>query len=194
MRHKGRITDWQDDRGFGFITPQSGGERVFVHVRSLMHRQRRPVGGEWVTYELSHDPKGRLRAANVALSGDKAVRAPGPAAGSGGLLFAGGFLALVAAAVLAGSLPVEVLWLYLAVSVAAFAVYAWDKASARARRWRTPESTLHLLSAAGGWPGALVAQKLLRHKTNKRSFQSVFWVTVLLNCGGLAWLLTNPVP
>lgn len=80
--------------------------------------------------------------------------------------------------------------LYLIASVIAFIVYAIDKSAAKHNRWRTKETTLHLLALVGGWPGALAAQKLLRHKTRKRSFQIVFWITVILNCCALAWALT----
>ena len=69
-------------------------------------------------------------------------------------------------------------------------MYAVDKSAARKGAWRTQESTLHLLSLAGGWPGALVAQQKLRHKSRKQSFRFVFWVTVLLNCGAFVWLFT----
>lgn len=78
--------------------------------------------------------------------------------------------------------------LYAACSIVCFGVYAWDKAAARAGRRRTPESTLLLLGLAGGWPGALLAQRWLRHKTSKASFQLRFWGTVLLNAGLFAWL------
>lgn len=74
-----------------------------------------------------------------------------------------------------------VLLAYLGLSLAAFMAYAFDKSSAIAKRWRTPEQTLHLLSLAGGWPGALLAQQLLRHKTSKPGFVGVFWITVALN-------------
>lgn len=80
------------------------------------------------------------------------------------------------------------LGLYLGASLLAFLAYAFDKSAARKRRWRIPERTLHLLSLFCGWPGAWAAQQLLRHKSSKRSFQRVFWVTVLLNCGMLAGL------
>ena len=53
-----------------------------------------------------------------------------------------------------------------------------------------PQSTLHILSLLGGWPGALLAQQTLRHKTQKKDYRFMFWVTVVLNCGGLYWLLT----
>ena len=57
------------------------------------------------------------------------------------------------------------------------------------RARRTPENTLHLVAVFGGWPGALVAQDLFRHKSSKASFQVVFWLTVVVNCGALTWIL-----
>jgi uncharacterized membrane protein YsdA (DUF1294 family) len=69
-----------------------------------------------------------------------------------------------------------------------FLVYAWDKSAARAGRWRTAESTLHLMALAGGWPGALLAQQWLRHKSVKPAFRAVFWATVVLNVAVWLWL------
>jgi uncharacterized membrane protein YsdA (DUF1294 family) len=100
------------------------------------------------------------------------------------------FVILVAAMVFAGKLPMTILGLYLGVSLISFATYAWDKSAAQNNHWRTPERTLHLLGIIGGWPGALFAQRFLRHKSKKQSFQITFWATVILNCGGLIWLLT----
>lgn len=108
------------------------------------------------------------------------------------LLLAVAFLAYMGIAVLAGWLPPAVAGLYLIASCVAFAAYALDKSAARNDRWRTPERTLHLFALLGGWPGALAAQRWLRHKSGKRSFQAVFWVTVLLNCAALAWLIASP--
>lgn len=191
MRHKGRITEWQDDRGFGFITPISGGDRVFIHIKSFTSRYRRPIGGEIVIYDLKPDPKGRPQAANVTFSGDHVLRTPAPGPGTKALIFAAVFLVFISFAAIADLLPVFVFWLYIVASVITYFSYAWDKSSARNKRWRTQEGTLHLFGLAGGWPGALVAQKTLRHKSNKQSFQIVFWVTVALNCSGLIWLLMN---
>jgi uncharacterized membrane protein YsdA (DUF1294 family) len=50
---------------------------------------------------------------------------------------------------------------------------------------------LHFVGLIGGWPGALLAQGMFRHKSKKMEFQSVFWVTVVFNCAGLAWLLAT---
>lgn len=80
---------------------------------------------------------------------------------------------------------------YLGLSLLTFIVYAMDKSAARTQGWRTAESTLHLLALAGGWPGALLAQQWLRHKSSKREFRTVFWATVWLNVLGLV-LLYSP--
>jgi uncharacterized membrane protein YsdA (DUF1294 family) len=81
---------------------------------------------------------------------------------------------------------------YLAASVVTFIAYAGDKLAAKHDKRRTPERTLHLLSVLGGWPGAWLAQRLLRHKSRKTRFQQVFWVTVILNCAGLGcWMASG---
>lgn len=82
----------------------------------------------------------------------------------------------------------DLLLLYFGASGITFLVYALDKSAARRDRWRTRESTLHLLSLIGGWPGALAAQQLLRHKSAKPSFQAVFWLTVAVNVAVVGWL------
>lgn len=101
-----------------------------------------------------------------------------------------GFLLGVAVAVWASVIPALILWLYLAASLITFAAYALDKWAAQKDHWRTPEKTLHLLALAGGWPGALIARKLLRHKTRKQPFRAIFWVTVVVHCAAFALLLT----
>ncbi|MBJ2347462.1 MULTISPECIES: DUF1294 domain-containing protein [Pseudomonas] len=72
---------------------------------------------------------------------------------------------------------------YGSVSLVAFLLYWSDKRKARADAWRTPENVLHAVELAGGWPGALLAQQVFRHKTRKVSFQVVFWFIVLLHQG-----------
>jgi uncharacterized membrane protein YsdA (DUF1294 family) len=60
-------------------------------------------------------------------------------------------------------------------SVICFGAHYRDKRRAQRRQWRTRESTLHLLELAGGWPGGLAAQILLRHKLRKPGYQILFW-------------------
>ncbi|MFT5594851.1 MAG: uncharacterized membrane protein YsdA (DUF1294 family) [Oceanicoccus sp.] len=68
-------------------------------------------------------------------------------------------------------------------SLLTYVVYAHDKTAATHGNWRVPEKTLHLLSLLFGWPGAMVAQEKLRHKTKKRGFRFVFWLTAFANMG-----------
>ena len=98
------------------------------------------------------------------------------------------FAAIYAGAVLAWDLPWLVGGAYLVTSLSCFVAYAIDKSAARNGGWRTPERTLLLLGLVGGWPGGVLAQKWLRHKTTKRSFQQMFWFTVVANVAGFLWL------
>ncbi|WP_373991868.1 DUF1294 domain-containing protein [Duganella sp. BuS-21] len=85
------------------------------------------------------------------------------------------------------------LWLaaaYGAASVACFTAYAMDKSAALQQRRRIPERSLLLLGLCCGWPGGLLAQRLLRHKTIKTSFQIAFWCSVAANLAALGWLST----
>lgn len=129
---------------------------------------------------------------NIAFVGDRPSSPPTavPGPGVGALIFASVFLACVAGAVATGKLPFVVLIAYLIGSCVAYLAYFLDKAAALKGQWRTPESTLHLFSLVGGWPGAMLAQRTLRHKTQKQSFQLAYWATVVLNCAALGWLLS----
>ena len=83
------------------------------------------------------------------------------------------------------------LWLgYAGLSIVTFLTYWQDKWAAQKGNWRTPEKTLQMLALAGGWPGAVLAQQWLRHKSSKTSFQLQFWCMVLLNVAGVLWLLS----
>lgn len=190
MRYQGRIATWKDDKGFGFIAPNGGGAQIFVHINSFSNRQRRPAGNEIVTYELNVDDKGRAQARAVAFVGEKVTSTGSSSQSRTPPIFACCFLMFVAASVLAGKLPKVVLALYVFASIVAFFAYAFDKSAAEHNRWRTKENTLHLFALIGGWPGALAAQRLFRHKSKKTSFQTVFWITVFLNCGALGWFFS----
>lgn len=191
MRYQGKITHWKDEQGFGFVTRNDGSEKAFVHIKAFTNRSRRPVVGGLISYELKMDEKRRLSAENIRFMGEKATPMKTSRILSPGLAFASLFLCFLIVASFLALLPFAVLGVYLTASVITFLAYAKDKSAAQNNRWRTQESTLHLFSLIGGWPGALFAHKMLRHKSKKEEFQMVFWATVVLNCGALGWLFTR---
>lgn len=98
------------------------------------------------------------------------------------------FLLVYAFATWAWQLPAAVGLAYVIVSLACFAAHAVDKSAARRKERRTPERTLLLLGLAGGWPGGLLAQQWLRHKTVKQPFRRLFWCSVAANTIAFAWI------
>jgi uncharacterized membrane protein YsdA (DUF1294 family)/cold shock CspA family protein len=189
MRGHGHISEWRDAQGYGFITPEDGGERVFVHIRALGPHSRRPSGGERVRFTLAQDERGRLRADRAEFVEFTTARETKTSRHRPLLFAAVAFLAAVAVLAAGDHLPHWVLYVYLGMSVITFGAYAVDKSAAQEDRWRTPEATLQWMSLFCGWPGALIAQQLLRHKSRKRRFLLVFWACVAVNVGVLGWFL-----
>lgn len=187
MRHKGKITDWNDSKGFGFVVPHGGGARAFVHIKAFAQRGRRPAEGDFITYDVTQDSRKRTNAINIRYAGDVASKRRSPSFGYLPYLTVLVFAALITALVGFGRLPMQILFIYITASGIAFLAFAFDKAAAMNKRWRTRENTLHLLSLIGGWPGAFIAQRMFRHKTKKDEFQTVFWFTVAANCAALFW-------
>ncbi len=90
-----------------------------------------------------------------------------------------------------GHTPLLVLLIFIIASSLTYLIYAKDKRAAQNGEWRTSENTLHLFSLLCGWPGAIIAQKRLRHKTKKTSFLLMFWLTLFINMGVFSWLHTE---
>ena len=80
-----------------------------------------------------------------------------------------------------------VLLVYAIMSAVAFAFYWRDKRQAQRDRWRVPESTLHAIELLGGWFGAWLAQRTLRHKSSKPGYQLVFWTIVAVHAAAWVW-------
>jgi uncharacterized membrane protein YsdA (DUF1294 family)/cold shock CspA family protein len=206
MERRGQLKNWNDQKGFGFIQPEQGGETVFAHI-SAMRGDRRPVAGDQVLYLASRNATGRWRAEHIRLDAPLSLDephirrkskltpkslAPAQRRPSTGKIQAPGLKlllwCLLCAAPLSGALGLQ-LWHgigwpvlgYGLVSLLSCYLYWSDKRSAQRGAWRIPEKTLHTVDLLGGWPGGLLAQQLLRHKTRKTSFQVAFWLSVILH-------------
>jgi len=191
MRTTGKITHWNVEKGYGFITPSTGAKQVFVHIRAFNKAGYTPVINQMVNFVPSTDKQGRPCATRVALAGEESPDRYKRNDRNLYIWAAVIFLVLLGAVSWGGSLPLPVWLLYLGVSLVTFLVYWMDKSAAQSNRSRTPEKTLQLLALLGGWPGAMIAQQALRHKSSKQEFRAVFWLTVIINCAALGWLFTQ---
>lgn len=197
MRFEGMLKTWNDDRGFGFIEPTQGGQEIFVHIKAFGPRGGRPQVNQLLSFEVELGPQGKKRAKNVEfvrrVAARNSARRQSPSQWGTATLFAiPGFAALFLVVAVLWRPPLVLAVVYVAASLVAFLAYAIDKSAAARGAWRTPEQTLHLLAVAGGWPGALLAQQFLRHKSTKAEFRAVFWGTVILNVTGFV-LLCSPI-
>ncbi|MDI1248421.1 MAG: DUF1294 domain-containing protein [Lacunisphaera sp.] len=175
MALTGRILEWSGARGFGYLEHE--GRRVFLHIRDFTERPRTPEPGDPVSFVLGADRQGRPCAQQAVFLGDAGrIKAahflvlvflllPGNAVfdrlGLTGVVYAGAWVALI--------------------SIITYIIYAVDKRRARAKAQREPETRLHLLELLGGWPGAFFAQRRLRHKSAKGSYQFVFVLIIGLH-------------
>ncbi|TVP14833.1 DUF1294 domain-containing protein [Shewanella sp. KCT] len=188
----GTLSQWHDDKGYGFIKPNGSGAEVFVHISSF--KGHVPQKGQALKYHLSQDKQGRP-CAELILS--KARRTSNKHSSSPlGIKFALRLLLTMALfiglffAALMQRLPMASLLYFAILSLITYMAYAVDKSAAQKGNWRVQESSLHLLSLLGGWPGAMLGQQHLRHKSSKRAFRVVLWLTMIINLTLLGALLS----
>ena len=180
----GVLTEWDDERGYGFITPSKGGQKVFLHIKSLLPTARRPVAGEVFFYKLTTDSKGRPRAAEAFQTiYDERRDIPFHHSIIKGLARFW-LLALVLPLILAvwtDNLVPGLIAAFFMNSLLTVLLYWEDKYLAQYKYWRIPEKYLHIWEFLCGWPGALYAQHAFRHKRSKTSYMIVFWLCVIAN-------------
>lgn len=178
---KGKLVKWFDEKGYGFIRPNSGGDDVFLHIRNVIsHTKRAPRPGDTIIFDVETDEQGRKRAITASLKG---LTLSGFTVFA--ILAALVFIAYIGL-VFGRILPLHpVAAVYAGMSIVTIWAYSRDKRAAQLGRWRTKEIQLHALELFGGWPGAFLAQRFYRHKNRKPSYQIAFWSIVLVH--GVLW-------
>jgi len=193
---KGKLISWKDDKGFGFIQPEDGSKEIFLHISSL-DSTRRPKSGDIIYYELAMGQRGKMQAVNARIEGVPLVTPePSPVSPTHSakilvwLAVSGTFLFCFISAIYHPLFGMNFLFVeaYIVLNLITFLMYWIDKYAAIKKRWRIPEKTLHGLELLGGWFGGFVAQQVLRHKTIKPSYQSLFWSIVALHVGFWSWM------
>lgn len=187
--NEGTLVAWKDDRGFGFIQPESGDKDVFIHIKAFQHVNYKPKIGDIVFYKTEIDASGRIRATDARVKGQKVVKRK---AEKGKQKQKEGEIGYILTAVICLPFALSVylgfdrkillpLFVYSGMSLVSYFVYFIDKEKAKNNHWRIPETFILLLDLVGGWPGGLAAQQILRHKNKKIFFQMFFWLIVLLH-------------
>ena len=201
----GKLIKWNDERGFGFIEVNPNQPQIFIHISALKDSKRRPEIGDKIQYSITHK-NGKIRACRASIVGvnvnkkipaspsksnSKSKRAKNkrrPLPWIGIVLLS--IVPLLGSIVLLNNRGIFApLLVYPLMSLVTFKLYAEDKTRAQQKRWRIPENTLHLSELAGGWLGGFIAQRRLRHKCVKRSYQITFWGIVIIHQGTwLSWI------
>jgi len=187
MRLKGKVIKWQNDKEFGFIEPINGMPDLFFHEGFFLNQSRRPVVGDEVSFEITTNPEGKQRAERILFRGERDPRKSDKFFDVFYSSLSCIFLICIGVLVFLKKLNPIILILYLLLSFITFFLYRQDKKKAKNDEWRTPENKLHFFSLIGGWPGALIAQRKLRHKSRKQSFRIVFYITVILNISAISF-------
>jgi uncharacterized membrane protein YsdA (DUF1294 family)/cold shock CspA family protein len=201
----GKLKKWKDDRGFGFIESTDGSQEIYLHISELKDSTRRPKENDTIYYYTVVDSDGKVRACNAFILGARIKPTSSSSALSGNVVSDNlpkanipiaemGLLLLIPGCGITHFIwttknPIPLV-LYIVMSLLTYSLYADDKVRAKRRQWRVSEQTLHLSELAGGWIGGFLAQRILRHKSQKPSYQSEFWAIVIIHhIGWVCWFL-----
>lgn len=218
MRKQGTVVRWDAERGFGFIRSPDTVAEIFFHRRDYSEN-RAPTEGLSVMFDEIHVGGKGPRALSVRPT-PNTIETPAPAIELDdpvallprsrpvqrstprhvqkreerlywmALGLMGFWLLLWLLGIGLGRFPWVILTGVIMINLTTFYVYWRDKESAVQGGWRASENQLHGLALLGGWPGAWFAQQILRHKSSKPAFRTLYWVTVAVNSLALlAWIL-----
>lgn len=204
MRDQGRLVEWFDDKGYGFIQPSDPAkDRVFLHIKDFAKQGPRPIIGCALDYTVILDERGRYKAQQVMYLKASQTKTSQKKKSSNDQqknqlqpmqIVCVVYILFLVAFTLGGLLNGVVLLFISIINAMTYWFYAQDKEAAQLGNRRVPENTLHLLSFLGGWPAAWLAQQKLRHKTQKQPFRQIYFCTIAFNIILIIWLISplNP--
>lgn len=204
MRDQGRLVEWFDDKGYGFIQPNDGlKERVFLHIKDFAQKGPRPIVGCALEYVVQLDGQGRYKAKQVTyLKATQTVHAKTNRTSQNTLnaqkasslqpmqIICIVYIVVLAILSISGLLNGMILLFVSIINVMTYWFYSQDKEAAQINQRRVPENTLHILAFLGGWPAAWLAQQRLRHKTQKQPFRNIYFCTIVFNILLILWLIS----
>lgn len=202
MRDQGRLVEWHDEKGYGFIQPNDTNKaRVFLHIKEFSRPGPRPIVGCALDYQVALDGQGRYRATqvvylkasqtqknvvnNVKVFKTKDIQVKSPM-----IIVIVIYIVVLGILAAIGRLPALLPIFLILMNVVCYWFYSQDKEAAQLGNRRVPEQTLHVLSFLGGWPAAWLAQQRLRHKTQKASFLRIYRLTIIFHVLLLLWLIS----
>lgn len=203
MRDQGRLVEWFDEKGYGFIQPNdSDKDRVFLHIKDFARSGPRPIVGCALEYSVILDERGRYRATHaiylkanqtrIGSSNAKQQQKKEPSSSRLAPMQLAAIIYIIAVAIFSvlHLLPAYSFIFIMLMNALSYWLYAQDKEAAQLGNRRVPEQTLHIISFLGGWPAAGLAQQKLRHKTQKQPFRKIYFCTIVLNILLLLWLIS----
>lgn len=201
MRDQGRLVEWFDDKGYGFIQPNDEAkDRVFLHIKDFAQKGPRPLVGCALEYVVQLDGQGRFKAKQVTyLKANQAkklskksnsVETQSPSKLQPMQILCVIYILALVILTATGLLDSLALLFISIINAMTYWFYSQDKEAAQLDQRRVPENTLHILAFLGGWPAAWLAQQRLRHKTQKQPFRKVYFCTIFFNILLILWLIS----
>ncbi len=176
----GTISEWDAEKGYGFITLSGQPKRIFFQLSDINQTGRLPQVDDYVRFQLTKDVYGTIRATHIER----------PATFNFAVALVVWFASVLSASVyLFDYSPISCL-LYFLISAISYAIYAFDKSAEQRGSWRVPSLSLYLLALIGGWPGAILAQALLYYRYHDDQFKATLWLIALANFSLFCWTLT----
>jgi cold shock CspA family protein len=67
---RGILIRWKNEKGFGFIKPETGNTQdVFIHISTLKHMARKPIVGDEILFHRENQPDGKVKAVKASIEG-----------------------------------------------------------------------------------------------------------------------------